>query len=250
MLINVSRGISGAASPRQAARDLCQQINTVRAKILSHQQQGERGVDGETLSEALLRSKCVRLGSFKLKSGLISPIYLDLRRLVTHPDILKIVAKDYAKVLADLPVQYDRLCGLPYAALPIATAVSLETNKPLIYPRREAKAYGTKASIEGHFNKGDRVVIIDDLVTTGETKIEAIDKLRSAGLEVVSIVVLIDREQGATKFLGDRGFDFRAVTNLTKLLAAWKSTNSISQEQYEKVVDFMKNGNKQQPSKL
>lgn len=242
LLINVSRGISGAANPRLAAKKLSEEINAVRAKILATAFYSVP----TNLADALLYSKCVRLGSFKLKSGLISPIYLDLRRLVTHPAVMKLVAKEYAALLASMNIKYDRLCGLPYAALPIATAVSLETGKPLIYPRREAKEYGTKATIEGDFNKGDRVVIIDDLVTTGETKIEAIEKLQSAGLQVVSIVVLIDREQGATKFLGDRGYDFRAVTNLTKLLASWSKTKSITQEQHDKVVDFMKNGNQQQ----
>lgn len=229
MLINASRGISASTSPRAAAKQLCEEIQAARSVTAA--------ADAQLLATALLTSRCVRFGTFKLKSGLISPIYLDLRQLVTHPTVMRLVAKEYAKVLNKY--SFDRLVGLPYAALPIATAVSLEMNRPLIYPRREAKAYGTKALIEGEYRKGDKVAIIDDLVTTGETKVEAIEKLKAAGLEVVAIVVLIDREMGATEYLGSRGYTFEAVTDLTKLLAQWKSTKAINDEQHDAVFKFM-----------
>ena len=133
------------------------------------------------LAQDLVDSQCVRFGQFKLKSGIMSPIYLDLRRLVTHPQILKRVAQAYAVTLKELA--FDRLAGIPYAALPIATAIALEIDRPLIYPRREAKDYGTKAVIEGDYQAGETIVVIDDLATTGGSKIEAIQKLEEAGLE-------------------------------------------------------------------
>ena len=190
-------------------------------------------------------SSCVRLSGSM--SGKMSPIYIDLRRLVTHPKILHLVADEYAQVLKT--IQYDRLVGLPYAALPIATAISLHVGKPLIYPRREAKTYGTKATIEGDFKRGDRVVIIDDLVTTGETKIEAIDKLKDAGLEVVAIVVLIDREMGAPEFLGKHGYSFKAVASLTDLLHQWRDEKAVTDSQFEQTKAFIQSG-KPQSSKL
>eukprot|EP00744_Colponema_vietnamica_P001424 GILI01002366.1.p1 GENE.GILI01002366.1~~GILI01002366.1.p1 ORF type:complete len:460 (-),score=94.68 GILI01002366.1:108-1487(-) len=229
LLINVSRAIAGAKDPAAAAKLLNDQINAVRSTKCQ-------------LATALVTSECARFGTFTLKSGLISPIYLDLRRLVSHPKILQLVAREYGKVLSN--IEYDRLVGLPYAALPIGTAVSLEVNKPLIYPRREAKAYGTKATIEGDYKKGDRVVIIDDLVTTGETKIEAIEKLEAVGLKVVAIVVLIDRQMGATEYLGQRGFSFRAVTTLTDLLQAWRSSKAVTESQCKAVETFLKSGQK------
>nr|CCC90679.1 putative orotidine-5-phosphate decarboxylase/orotate phosphoribosyltransferase [Trypanosoma congolense IL3000] len=227
LLINVSRSIAQARDPRAEAQKLCDEINYIR----------KEGSKLAELASALVASGSVCFGQFKLKSGKISPIYIDLRRLVTHPMIMRLVARQYARHLRLL--QFDRIVGLPYAALPIATAISLEMNVPLIYPRRERKDYGTRGLIEGDYKKGERVVIIDDLVTTGETKIEAIEKLKAAGLKIVSILVLIDREMGAKDFLGKFGYQFQAVTSLSELLPLWRQAGAITQEQMQEVSAFM-----------
>ncbi|MBI5878907.1 MAG: orotate phosphoribosyltransferase [Chloroflexi bacterium] len=189
------------------------------------------------LAADLVTSGCVRFGEFKLKSGLISPFYLDMRRLVSYPDALRRVARAYAGLLGNL--SFDRLVGIPYAALPIGTAVALEMNRPLIYPRREAKEYGTRASIEGVYEPGEVVAIIDDLATTGETKIETIRKLEEAGLVVRDIIVLIDREQGAPDTLGRAGYAFHAVAKIGDLLDAWRDSRAISEAQYNDVRAYL-----------
>src|SRR5512142_1932865 len=102
------------------------------------------------LADRLLEAGCVKFGEFTLKSGLISPIYIDLRRIITFPALLEQVGAAYLPVLQTL--KFDRLAGLPYAAIPIATVISLRGGYPMIYPRKEAKAYGTKAEIEGEFH--------------------------------------------------------------------------------------------------
>ncbi|KAF8278562.1 orotidine-5-phosphate decarboxylase/orotate phosphoribosyltransferase [Trypanosoma cruzi] len=112
-------------------------------------------------------------------------------------------------------------------------------NIPLVYPRREVKSYGTKAAIEGDYKKGDRVVVIDDIVTTGGTKLEAIEKLKAAGLEIVSIVVLIDREMGAKQLLGSLGYELEAVVTLSQLLPLWRQAGAITQQQMKDVQSFM-----------
>ncbi|MCC7160914.1 MAG: orotidine-5'-phosphate decarboxylase [Anaerolineae bacterium] len=237
VLINASRSISGAADPAATAMRLRDEINSYRIQtsggaIVRDPQ--------EQLAQDLVESKCVRFGTFTLKSGQVSPIYLDLRRLVSYPTILRRVARAYARVLGDL--EYDRLAGIPYAALPIATAVAMELNTPLVYPRREVKEYGTRALIEGEYAAGETVVVLDDLTTTGETKFEAIEKLESAGLHVRDIVVLIDRGQGAAELLGRQGYALHAVTTLPRLLEIWRASNRVTQEQYGAIRAYLGSG--------
>jgi uridine monophosphate synthetase len=189
------------------------------------------------LAQNLIDSQCVRFGQFTLKSGIMSPIYLDLRRLITYPQVLRQAAQAYVALLRGL--QFDRIAGLPYAGLPIATAISLEANWPMIYPRKEAKAYGTKAEIEGLYEAGETVVMIDDLITDGGAKIEAADKLKAAGLIVKDIVVLIDREQGGKETLAQAGYILHAVTTLKPLLNAWHESGAISSAQFDEVSAFL-----------
>jgi uridine monophosphate synthetase len=238
MLIPVSRGISRANDWTRAAAELRDSIEHIRHRLSAHRwAKATPSAPHQSLAADLLTAGCIKFGNFTLKSGQSSPIYLDLRRLVTHPQILARVAKAYAARLRE--VRFDRLAGIPYAGLPIATAVSLEMNRPLIYPRREAKDYGTKAAIEGDFNAGETVAVIDDLVTTGGAKIEAIQKLESAGLKVSDIVVLIDREQGASATLAEAGYRLHAVVTLRELLDEWRASGAITAEQFDEAQEFL-----------
>ena len=244
LLINVSRQIAKASDPRAEAQKIRDEINHWRLEVGSLKMEGytpasnlQPLASNTQLAQDLVDSQCVRFGQFKLKSGIMSPIYLDLRRLVTRPQILKRVAQAYAVTMKEL--SFDRLAGIPYAALPIATAISLEIDRPLIYPRREAKDYGTKATIEGDYQVGETIVVIDDLATTGGSKIEAIQKLEEAGLKVRDIVVLIDRGQGAGPMLAKSGYQLHSVVNLLDLLPEWLRLGAISQAQFEEVKTFL-----------
>jgi uridine monophosphate synthetase len=192
-----------------------------------------------SLADALLDVGCIKFGVFTLKSGLKSPIYLDLRQIITYPKLLADIAQAYLPILSNL--QFARIAGLPYAAIPIATAISLAGNYPMIYPRKEVKTYGTKAEIEGEYHAGETVVVIDDLATTGGSKFEAIEKLTGAGLIVKDVVVLVDRQSGAKESLEQAGYSMHAVLTISQLLDYWEMTGRVENDKIEKTRLFLQN---------
>jgi uridine monophosphate synthetase len=192
------------------------------------------------LADGLLSAGCIKFGGFTLKSGLKSPIYIDLRQTISHPKLLEQIGAAYLPLLKEL--KFHRLAGLPYAAIPIATAISLAGNYPMIYPRKEAKVYGTKAEIEGEYHAGETAVIIDDLATTGGSKFEAIEKLTDAGLIVKDVVVLVDRQSGARESLEQAGYSMHAVLTIGQLLGYWESTGKVERDKIDETRKFLKQG--------
>jgi len=190
-----------------------------------------------SLADHLLEAGCIKFGEFTLKSGLKSPIYIDLRRIITYPRLLADIAQTYLPLLSTL--QFSRIAGLPYAAIPIATAISLAGQYPMIYPRKEAKSYGTKAEIEGDYHAGETVVVIDDLATTGGSKFEAIEKLTGAGLVVKDIVVLVDRQSGARESLEQAGYAMHAVLTIGQLLDHWSVNGKVATDKIHETRAFL-----------
>ena len=190
------------------------------------------------LADGLLEAGCIKFGEFTLKSGLMSPIYIDLRQIITYPKLLEQVGAAYLPLLKEL--KFNRIAGLPYAAIPIATAVSLAGDFPMIYPRKEVKTYGTKAEIEGEYHAGETIVVIDDLATTGGSKFEAIEKLTGVGLAVKDVVVLVDRQSGAKESLDQAGYNLHAVLTITQLLDHWESTGAVDKSKIAETREFLK----------
>ena len=233
VLVNISRAICQAADPGAAAKDYKDRINSARKSgHTSPAAHPDAPVAVPTVELAeqvalgLHALGAIRFGEFTLKSGQKSPIYIDLRLLVSDPSLMSVVARAMAGILQTL--RYDRIAAIPYGGLPIGQAVSLETGKPLIYPRREAKDYGTKKLIEGRFEKGETVAVLDDLVTTGGSKLEALAPLTDAGLAVRDVVVVVDREQGGARELVERGLRLHAVLTLGQVLDALVRHGRIS----------------------
>lgn len=166
------------------------------------------------LVHRLFQIGAVRFGRFTLKSGIVSPFYVDLRVVISHPDVLARIGSLMAELVRSC--RPDRIAGIPYAGLPLAVATSLAGGFPLVYPRREEKAYGTRRRIEGAFEAGEQVVVIDDIITDGASKFEAIEPLEAAGLVVRDLVILIDREQGGAERLAAKGYTLHSVLTISR----------------------------------
>ena len=170
----------------------------------------------------------LKFGDFTLASGKRSSIYVDLRLLVSQPSLMQTVARAYALLLESLDC--DRIAGIPYAALPIGAAVSLASGIPLIYNRKESKSHGLGKDIEGIWQPGDRVVIIEDVITTGGSIIKSVELFRSAGLVVEDAVVLLDRQQGGVENLQKQGIRAHSVLALDEVLRLLAATGHIPEE--------------------
>jgi uridine monophosphate synthetase len=232
LLLSASRAIATASDPSAAAEALRDQINRIRDRGPSRSPN-----DLDRLAADLHASGCIRFGAFTLKSGVTSPVYIDLRRLCHVPDLLSDVARLMGRLLQGLT--YDHIAALPYAALPIGTAIALQTGASLIYPRREAKEYGTRAAVEGVFATGERAVVIDDVATTGASKIEAIRRLADAGIRVDDVVVLIDRRGGAAETLEGAGYRFHAMATLEDLIERIAAQELIDDRVHRAVMDYL-----------
>lgn len=188
----------------------------------------------EALVLTLYDIGAVQFGRFRLHSGRESRIYIDLRVVVSYPHALRQVATAYRSVLENL--RFDLLAATPLAGLPIGTAICLDMNVPLIYPRKTAKSYGTGKDIEGRWSIGQTAVVIDDLITSGDSILETIASLKAAGLRVHDAVVLIDREQGGRQIMEQQGYQLHSVITLASMLDALVDHQRLTDRQRDEVI--------------
>jgi uridine monophosphate synthetase len=191
------------------------------------------------LALELHRIGALKFGEFTFKSGIVSPIYIDLRLFISYPKVLKMVTKLYAELLKEL--KYDRLAGVAYAALPIAGAISLELEQPWIFMRKEglSKGYGLKKSLEGEFNKGETVVMVEDLVTKATSLLEAIPAIEAQGLVIKDAVVLLDYGKGGPQNLATKGYKLHAFMTVRELVDIMFAEGKIDAVKHRQSIDFL-----------
>ena len=237
VLVAATRGVTQADDPRQAAARLRHDINDARAKSSSTSTteaafcnpQPTQGAEfHKDLIIGLADLGALQFGDFTLASGKKSSMYVDLRLLVSRPDLMQAAAMAYAQELSTL--QCDRIAGVPYAALPIGMAVALASGVPLIYNRKESKSHGLGKDIEGLWQPGERVVIIEDVITTGGSIVSSVELFRAAGLVVEDAIVLLDRQQGGVENLQEAGIRVHSVLTLGDVLDLLSETGHIPEE--------------------
>jgi orotate phosphoribosyltransferase len=186
---------------------------------------------------ALHEIGAIKFGEFTLKSGIKSPIYIDLRLLVSFPKVLKMISEEMIKLAKKL--KFNVIAGIPYTALPIATVISVSENWPMVYARKEVKEYGTKKKIEGVYKEGDTALIIDDLITTGGSKFETVEPFEASGLKITDFIVLVDREQGGRAQLEAKGYKLHSVIGINELLDILKNEKKLSENDYDRAKKFI-----------
>lgn len=184
----------------------------------------------------LLRTGCIKFGTFQLSSGALSPYYVDLRLIPSDPEAFKRAIRFYTVTLERVIKRSSRLVGIPTAGVPYAAVLAFNFAKPFLYLRKEAKDHGQRRRIEGIIFPGDKVVLLDDVITTGKNIMEAVDAIRAEGGVVKDAVVLLDRQQGGKAQLMKMGVRLRCYATITRVAQVLLKRGTIDDEQYREIL--------------
>ncbi|MFB6107987.1 MAG: orotate phosphoribosyltransferase [Haloplanus sp.] len=168
----------------------------------------------QELIAALRDAEAVKFGEFELAHGGTSDYYVDKYLFETDPRCLRLVAEAFADRVGDA-----KLAGVALGAVPLVAVTSAETGTPYVIARKQAKEYGTGNRIEGRLTEGERVVVLEDIATTGKSALDAVEALREAGAVVDRVLVVVDREEGARELLADHGVELEALVTASDLLS-------------------------------
>lgn len=168
------------------------------------------------LIDALKACGAVKFGDFTLASGKKSTYYIDIKKASTDPSTLKVIAKEASRVIKGLDI--DAVGGVVLGGVPLATAVSLEANLPLVLIRKSEKGYGTGGRFVGEFCAGSKILLLEDVTTSGGSVKDAIEAIREAGGVVDRVITVVDRDSGAEKNLSDIGVKLVPLVRASDLI--------------------------------
>jgi orotate phosphoribosyltransferase len=197
----------------------------------------------DRVAGALYRSGCLKFGSFRIKSGALSPYYIDLACLLSSPKELRNIAEIAADTIGQIMVseRIDKLASIELKGALILSSIVCKVNLPCVVVRKEEKAYGVTGRIAGaEVAQGENILFFDDVVSEGLSKLEGIKPLEELGAHVKHLMVVVDREQGGRENLEKLGYKVHALAKISEIVDALCKSEKISREQADAVLDYIK----------
>jgi len=184
----------------------------------------------------------LQFGVFKLTSGKISPYYIDIRIVPSFPDAFQEIRDFYVNFIKEeIGVKnFERVAGIPVAGIPFASLIAYNLKKPFLYIRKGVRLHGRQRRIEGVLAPGDRVLLIDDLITTGFSLVKASKAIMAEGGVVSDAVVLLDREEGGREKLEENGIELHALLNMSEIAIKLHEIGTIDEEQLKTILKQIK----------
>ncbi|MGD6805653.1 MAG: orotate phosphoribosyltransferase [Candidatus Bathyarchaeia archaeon] len=194
------------------------------------------------MASILFKLDAVKFGVFQLSSGKASPYYIDLRVIPSFPDAYREICEFYAQYITEQISlkNFDRIAGIPIAGIPFASQIAYNLRKPFLYVRQETKLHGRERRVEGILASGDRVLIIDDLLTTGLTLKKAVDAVRAEGGVVTDAVVFLDREEGGQQSIAKDGVKTHSLLRISEIANALYEIGAIDKESRKTILKQVK----------
>lgn len=194
------------------------------------------------LSNILIKTGAIKFGFFKLTSGKLSPYYIDLRTIPSSPSAFKTVVSIYLTLIKNKIGldNFDRIGCVPIASIVFASVIAFNLDKPLLCVRKELKKHGRQKKIEGILDPGDKVLLIDDLITTGKSMIEAVNSIRGEGGIVEKGLVLIDRQEGGIKKMKEIDVTVHTFTKISDIAKRLFHIGILDEDKLEDIIKQIK----------
>lgn len=194
------------------------------------------------MAKILTNIDALQFGLFKLSSGKVSPYYVDLRIVPSFPDAFRDICEFYVQYITKQigPKNFDRITGIPVAGIPFASQIAYILKKPLLYVRKDAKLHGRERRVDGILVSGDRVLLIDDLVTTGITLKKAAQAVRAEGGVATDAVTFLDRQEGGKELLEKEGIKLHSLLEISEIAQILYEMGTIEEESLKTITKQIK----------
>jgi orotate phosphoribosyltransferase len=196
----------------------------------------------EKMANILFKINAIKFGVFKLSSGKESPYYIDLRVIPSFPDAFREICDFYVEYINTQigAKDFDRITGVPVAGMIFASQVAYNLRKPFLFVRKGVPMHGRERRVEGSLSSGDKVLLVDDLITTGLTLKEAAEAVRAEGGVVTEAVIFLDREEGGKQLLEKNGIKLHTLLKISEVAKTLYETGAIDEESLKTIQKQIK----------